>query len=411
VEHRLFWTTGDRLLPAWGFYPNGSSYRDTEPSGKASAWTAGGGTHTLTWVADFPAAAPWQVWVRQYGGYGKVTAAVDEWPVTEGRGGFGGGRYVWRHLGGITVSAGPHHVDLTVTHSMLDAVLFATDPALDPANVKLPEPVENPVLRGLRTYRDDRHLSDAAGSAGFVVGRVTPYAEVRYDWLPQAKDLIDRIRLWGAAGQYVAGTVAVRAREPLAGPRVTLNEVIGPQGTKLGSKVIDLRVVHLRHRSMSLPATRPYSDKFPDLLLRDDRTGLPPKGDQGGYQSTAPWAYQDYPDSRLYTEPAHAVAYPDQSGRPIPTIRWEAMRDGIDDVRYLQALDRAIAAAEARLTKADPPPGLAPALDRARQVRKDCFEAISGRWFQYTGSLLPGDLDQTRRRLAEAGVGLRRSTR
>ena len=46
-EHNCFWTTGDRLLPAWGFYPNGSSYGDTSPSGKASAWTAGGGIHTL----------------------------------------------------------------------------------------------------------------------------------------------------------------------------------------------------------------------------------------------------------------------------------------------------------------------------------------------------------------------------
>jgi len=660
AEHSLFWTTGDRLLPAWGFFPNGSSYGDTAPSGKASAWTAGGGTHTLTWVADFPTAAPWQLWVRQYGGYGKVTAAVDERPVAEGRGGPGGGRYVWRHLGGITVSAGSHHVDLTVTHGMLDAVLFATNPTLDPAKAQLPEPVESPVLRGLRTYRDDRHLSEAAG---FVVGRVTPYAEVRYDWLPQNNDLVDRIRLWGAARQYVAGTVAVRALEPLAGLRVTLDEVVGPQGTKLGAKAIDLRVVHLRHRSLTLPATRSYSDKFPDLLLRDDRTELPPKGDQGGfgggrcvagipahqsrqfwvtvhvpagtsagiyrgslvlsaeddarrrkelpvelevlplalqpvdgyyaiyypsqavaadranyvaseryraeledqvrhglnsttlyggfetmpmaaeagmthppclmhwpdgnareqirkarelglggllyygvdeprtpeqiqrclreakrrreqglpmftainsrkaqqalgdvvshpvynlwvfdgpdnplvrrvreqgnqvvsywttqtafplfyralaglyntrcgYQGTAPWAYQDYPDSRLYTEPAHAMAYPDQSGRPIPTLRWEAMRYGIDDVRYLQALDRAIVAGQARLTKADPPAGLAPALARARQVRKECFETISGRWFQYTGGLLPGDLDDVRRRMAEAAIDIRRA--
>jgi len=128
-----------------------------------------------------------------------------------------------------------------------------------------------------------------------------------------------------------------------------------------------------------------------------------------GYQGTAPWAYQDYPDSRLYTEPAHAVAYPDQSGRPIPTLRWEAMRDGIDDVRYLQALDRAIVAGGARLTKADPSAGLAPALARAHQVRKECFEAIGGRWFQYTGGLLPGDLDDVRRRMAEAAIDIRRA--
>ena len=86
-EHTIFWTTGDRLLPAWGFYPNGSSYGGTSPSGKASAWTAGGGTHTLTWVADFPADAAWQVWVRQYGGYGKVTVTINEQPVVGGGGG------------------------------------------------------------------------------------------------------------------------------------------------------------------------------------------------------------------------------------------------------------------------------------------------------------------------------------
>ncbi len=136
-EHRPFWTTGDRLLPAWGFYPNGSSYGDTPPSGKASAWTAGGGTHTLTWVADFPAGAIWQVWVRQYGGYGKVVASVDERTVSGGRGGPGGGQYVWRHLGEITVSVGSHHVDLTVNRGMLDAVLFTSDPSFEPTKAEL----------------------------------------------------------------------------------------------------------------------------------------------------------------------------------------------------------------------------------------------------------------------------------
>ena len=34
----------------------------------------------MTWVAEFPADAAWQVWVRQYGGYGKIAAAVDEVP-------------------------------------------------------------------------------------------------------------------------------------------------------------------------------------------------------------------------------------------------------------------------------------------------------------------------------------------
>lgn len=662
-ESHLFWTTGDRLLPAWGFYPNGSSYGDTAPLGKASAWTAGGGEHVLTWVAEFPADAGWRLWVRQYGGYGKVGATVDERPVVGGRGGPGGGRYVWRHLGEITVSAGSHHVDLTVNRGMLDAVLFTSDPAFDPTKAELPQPRENTVLRGLRAYRDDRRLSDAAGTLGFVVGRAPPYAETRYDWLPRQEDLVDRIHLWGSAGQYVAGTFAVRALEPLEGLRATLAELAGPRETKLGPEEIDLRVVHLRRRSMTLPATRQYADQFPDLLLRDDRDdrdGAPPKGDQGGfgggtcvagipahrgrqfwitvrvpagsppgvyrgrlilsaeenpnrrkelpveleilpldlrpvegyysiyypsqpvkperpnyvsperyraeledqarhglnsttlyggfetlkmaaeagmtrapclmhwpggnarqqidaaremgfdgllyygvdeprtpeqierclgeakrrreqglpmftainsrqaqealgdvvshpvynlwvfdgpnnpavlrareqgaqvisywttqtafplfyralaglyntrcgYQGTAPWAYQDYPDARLYTEPAHAVAYPDAAGRPIPTLRWEAIRDGIDDVRYLQALDRAIAAADAGITERDPPAELAAVLERARQIRRESYESIGGRWFHYTGGLMPGDLDLVRRRLADAAVAL-----
>lgn len=659
-EINCFWTSGARLLPAWGFYPNGSSYGGTAPLGKTSAWTSGGGTHTLTWVADFPADGVWQVWVRQYGGYGEVTVEVDGRTVVGGRGGPGGGRYVWRHQGGVNVSVGSHHVDLTVNHGMLDAVLFVDDRDFDPAKAELPKAVESPVLRGMRAYQKDEHISDNAGDRGFVIGQVTPYAEIRYDWVPHQERLINSIGLWGSAGQYIAGTFAVRALEPLEGLRATLDELVGPQGTRLGPEMIDLRVVHLRDRSMTLPATRQYTDQFPDLLLRDDRTQLPPEGDQGGfgggtciggipahqsrqfwitvsvpagsppglyrgnltlsaeedanrrtvlpveleclaldlrpvegyysiyypsqpakpeqakyvspdryraelkdqvrhglnsttlyggfetlpmaaeagmtrspclmhwpggkaheqiraarelgfdgllyygvdeprtpeqverclreakrrreqglpmftainsrqaqetlgdlvshpvynvwvfdgpdnpvvvrareqgsqvisywttqtafpllyralaglyntrcgYQGTAPWAYQDYPDDRLYTNPAHAVAYPDAAGRPIPTLRWEAMRDGIDDVRYLQALDRAIAAAEARLAEGDPSSELTAALEHARQIRHDCFESIGGRWFQYIGGLLPGDLDQIRRRLADAAVKL-----
>ena len=663
-EPNCFWTTGDRLLPAWGFYPNGASYGGTSPSGKASAWTSGGGTHTLTWVAEFPIEGVWQVWVRQYGGYGEVTVEVDERAVAGGRGGPGGGCYVWRHQGEIKVPAGSHHVDLTVNRGMLDAVLFVDGRDFDPAKAELPDPVENPVLRGLRTFRDDKQLTDAAGTRGFVVGQVTLYTEVRYDWVPRQDHLIDRLTLWGSASQYIAGTFAVRTLEPLEGLRATLGELVGPQNTRLGPEMIDLRVVHLRHRSMTLPATRSYSDQFSDLLLRDDRTELPPKGDQGGfgggtciggipahqsrqfwitvhvpagsppgryhgelilsveedagrqmvlpveleclaldlrpvegyysiyypsqpvtpdrpsyvspdryraeledqvrhglnsttlyggfetlpmaaeagmtrapclmhwpggkaheqintarelgldgllyygvdeprtpeqierclreakrrreqglpmftainsrqaqealgdlvshpvyvlwvfdgpdnsvvlraresgsqvisywttqtgfpllyralaglyntrcgYQGTAPWAYQDYPDARLYTEPAHAVAYPDSAGRPIPTLRWEAMRDGIDDVRYLQALDRAVAAAEGQVAEGDPPAELTAALERARQIRRECYESIGGRWFHYLGGLMPGDLDQVRRRLADAAVALNHAT-
>lgn len=118
-----------------------------------------------------------------------------------------------------------------------------------------------------------------------------------------------------------------------------------------------------------------------------------------GYLGSIPWAYQDYPDNRLYDpdKPAHKVAYPDEFGQPIPTLAWEAHSAGIDDVRYLEALDRAIAAARKRLDQPAPPPGLSKALDEALGVRREEFESIDGRWFEYLCGLQPGHLEKTRR--------------
>ena len=79
---------------------------------------------------------------------------------------------------------------------------------------------------------------------------------------------------------------------------------------------------------------------------------------------------------------------------------------GLTTFRYLQALDRAIAAAEARVAEGDPTAELTAALERVRQVRRECYESIGGRWFQYLGGLTSGDLDQVRRRLADATVAL-----
>lgn len=655
AEEITFWTTGDRLLPAWGFYPNSSSYGGTSPSGAGSAWTCSGGTHVLTWVAQFPMSGPYHVWVRHYGGYGKVGVTVDDQPPREPRGGPGGAKYVWRHLGALDVVAGRHHIDITVEGGMLDAVLFTLHAELQPESAALPPPVEEPLLRGFRAYRDDSHLAGLAGPRGFVLGAVRPYEEVRYDWLPRPEDLIQRVSLWGAAGQYVSGSFAVRALQPIAALRVELESLEGPDGSRLGPDAIDLRVVHLRRRHFVMPATRTATEELPDLLLRDDRTELPPKGPQGGYGGgacvagipahqarqfwitihvprgakpgiwkgrlrfvgdgdevraelpleleilsldlrpvegyysiyypnqpvkkdrpsyvspqrfaaeladqvrhglnsttlyggfdtleaaaragmtrapcimgwpggdapqqiqrakelgfdgllyygvdeprtpeqierclkesarrqklglpmmaainsrsaqealrdavthpvynikvfdspgneqvkharskgfqpvsywavspafplyyrlmlglyntacgylgSAPWAYQDFPDDRLYTTPAHAMAYPDASGLPIPTLRWEAFRDGIDDVRYLQALERAIAAAEAKLEQPAPGSKLAVALEEARRVHAEQYRSISGRWFQYTFRQQPGDPDRVRRAMAEA---------
>ena len=87
---------------------------------------------------------------------------------------------------------------------------------------------------------------------------------------------------------------------------------------------------------------------------------------------------------------------------------WEAHRAGIDDVRYLEALDRAIAAAEKHIQQPGAPDDLAGALSKARDVRKRRFESIDGRWFQYVCGLRPGDLEQSRRELADAVVRIDR---
>ena len=129
-----------------------------------------------------------------------------------------------------------------------------------------------------------------------------------------------------------------------------------------------------------------------------------------GYLGTAPWSYMDRPGQPEHVYSAertsHRMAYPDESGNPIPTLAWEAYRAGIDDVRYLEALDRAISAAEGRLKEASPPAGLADALANGRKVRKERFESIGGRWFQYLCGLKPGVLEESRRAMADAIVKL-----
>lgn len=662
----ILWTPADALMPAWGVYPNAQAYGGTPPLGRCAAWTPSGGEARLTWVADLPAAAMWQVWVRKYGGYGQVTVELNEQRVTGGRGGPGGGRYVWQHLGAAAAPRGTCHVDIGVTHGMFDAVLLVTDGAWSPDKESLPEPVKEPVLRAPRTYRDDTALRAQAGRRGLVVGQVGTEDELLDDWLPAPEAIAERMQLWGAAGQYVSGTAAVRALDAVVELHITLAQLVGPHGFVLGPEQIDLRVVLVRARRTDLFQ---HGAKLlvPELLLRDDRTGLPPRGRQGGfgggacttripahtsrqvwltvhlppqappgkytgtvafavpgaaernaslpveidvlpidlrpaegyysiyypsqpvdekrpnyvsqerylaelkdqarhglnavtlyggfatldlarqagllkppclmhwpdgkateqvqaaramgfedlyyygvdeprepaqiercrkeaerrralglhmmtainsrpaqeatrdfidrpvynlyvfggpdnaaaqyvvakgfrpisywttattwplwfraltglynkrcgYLGSAPWAYQDYPDDRLYDPDAviHRVSYPDESGEPIPTVCWEAHRAGIDDVRYLEALDRALMAAAQRLQEPAPPPGLAAALSAAREVRRQGFESISGRWFEYLGSLQPGRLDQIRRQLADAVVALEQARR
>lgn len=283
------WTTGPALMPGWGIYPNGSEYGGTKPLDGSAAWTAGG-RGWLTWVVDLPRDGDYQLFVRRYAGYGTVTVQADERTVEGGRGilGPGGGRYAWFHLGSPTLRAGSHHLDILVEHNMFDAVLLTTDPQFDPLQTPLPSPVQEPMRSAARTYRDDTGLKPLAGATGFVVGRAHRYAvdprqQPLYDALPAADQLADKLETWGAADQYVNLTFTVRALEALGDFTASLGELTGPDGTRLGPEQIDLRIVHVRSRVWALFEGPPRKDLCADLLLRDDRTSLPPAGQQGGF--------------------------------------------------------------------------------------------------------------------------------
>jgi hypothetical protein len=129
-----------------------------------------------------------------------------------------------------------------------------------------------------------------------------------------------------------------------------------------------------------------------------------------GYVGSMPWSYQDVSDNSLYDPDKiiHKVTYPDEYGEPIPTLCWEAHRDGIDDVRYLETLDRAIAKAQERLGEYDSPAELANAIKDAQEVRKKYFESIQGRWFEYLCGLQPGELETARRAFADAIIQINR---
>jgi len=661
------WTTGAALMPAWGFYPLGQDYGGTKPLREVAAWNRGGKPTTLTWVHEFNQSGMYHVWGRQYGGFPQVEVSVDEQSLAKGtgKGGPGGARYVWVHLGTCDIAHGRHHVDVVVPSGMLDAVLFTLDADLQPEQDPLPEPVEKPLLRALRTYRSDALLKNDAGSHGFVVASAIPYEELLYDWQPKPDSTIERIQLWGAANQYVNTTFAVRMLDAAEQFRVSLANMTGPDGVALTADKIDLRVVHVRERKHALFRHSRRRTLLPELLLRDDRTALPPQGKQGGfgggecvteipahqsrqfwltlhvppeaapglyrgeislditgqsgrsmtlpvelevlpltllpaegyygifyvnnpadsqevlhvseqrylaelkdqvrhglnattlyggfstlapakqagltkapclmhwpgssaeqevehakklgfedlyyygvdeprepeqiercrkeaerraklglhmftainstqaqlatrdfidrpiyniyvfggkdnsavlyarekgfrpisywttatvfplwnrsfaglynkacgYLGTSPWSYRDVPDDRIYDPGGinHQVSYPDEFGDPIPTLAWEAHRDGIDDVRYLEALDRALATAEHRLKQPNPPAALSDAVTQAKQVRQERYESIGGRWFEYACSLRPGELETTRRELADAVVRINRS--
>ena len=650
-EHQTTWVTADTLMPRWGFYPLRARYGGTRSLGKYAAWCAAGNKGQLTWIANIKQTAKYHVWVRKYAGYGNATVFFDEQPVAGGRGGGGGARYGWFHLGLKSIAKGQRHIDIKMATGMLDAILLTTNDKLHPANDKLPPKIKKPTLSALREYRQ------RVNRIGFWA--IEPYGGSLYDWRPkkQAKP-IRVLKIWGAANQYLNGSFAISNKNKASSWQLQLDHLSGPKGTRIKSTEIDLRVVHVRHRVSHLFEGHSKMS-VPEILLRNDQTTtLPPKGKQGGfgggkcfttipphqsrqiwitvhlrkgvpsgiyrgnlqmrslndarqlslaiqvealplelkrangyygiyypsqsvkpkrskyvsrarylaelqdqvrhglntttlyggfttlelaqkagmhrapclmhwpsgaaprqvaaarkmgfddlyyygvdeptkkdqiercrkeaerrlrlgvhmftainsavaqratrdfvdrpvyniyvfggpknqhvqyvrkkgfqpvsywvsatcfplpyraltglynracgYLGSSPWSYQDDPSAKVLYDPnrlTHKMSYPDENGMPIPTLAWEAHRAGIDDVRYLEALDGAIA----RANKAKPTPSVVKAIAAARAVRKQHYESIGGRYFQYLCSLKPGDLRKARRAFADATVEL-----
>lgn len=302
-----FWTTGYALHAGRGTFPNGSTYGNTRPlDPKGSAWTSGGGTHVLTWVAAVPSSATYHVWVRRYMGYGMFAVSADEVatsPLVNPRYQFAStAEYGWAELGTLALNAGAHHLDVVIREfGMLDALLLTSDPSFVPQvdGSNLPPRVLSPQLREPRRYRvNEQALVGYAGNRGYVVARLPakypePYEAANNDHLPTTADVITtELTLSGARDQYASTTFVVRALSAANTLLVGTSDLQGPGGVRLDARHIDLKVVGLlprvlgAFREVSAGEVPPTPQLWPELLLRDDRNTGRPRGVQGGFGST-----------------------------------------------------------------------------------------------------------------------------
>jgi hypothetical protein len=102
-----------------------------------------------------------------------------------------------------------------------------------------------------------------------------------------------------------------------------------------------------------------------------------------GWDGQFPWAYRDHEAHDgldLLQQEIRAgggmsiMTYPDQQGRPITTRQWEAYREGLDDVRYLQALTRAIAAGKNHIANGSASDALRAVVKEAENWKTENFD-------------------------------------
>ena len=295
--HETLWVPAHALMAGTrGFYPNAAAYAGTGPLGAAAAMGCG----ILTWVADVPVGGTYSVWVRRYMGYGSVGIRIDEggelsYNAALRRNSLASNQYGWEEVGRPVIAPGIHHIDIQAHRpgtAMLDAVLLTTDPAFVPAldGANLPAGITNPVLRASRNrYRDDSGLAVLAGARGFVAAALPalygePFDMPLNDFVPAPDQVIETLRLWSARNQYATATFAVRALTEADVFQAAVGPLTGPGGATIGLADLDLKVVKPIDRTLILNwVSSAAPQPLPDLLLRDDRTSIPPTGHQGGF--------------------------------------------------------------------------------------------------------------------------------
>ena len=134
---------------------------------------------------------------------------------------------------------------------------------------------------------------------------------------------------------------------------------------------------------------------------------------RSGLDGSAPYAYRNVYQGDPYHDESTGqtdsfsyqrnsmYTYPSQVG-PIPTIQWEAVREGIDDVRYLTTLDEVVTVAAGQAGS----PALQAEIDEANALLSDLPAAFDGTVADITETLQPGDFRDYRLHVARQIVRL-----
>jgi hypothetical protein len=297
----LSWIRGGDLLPAWGYYPASLPAGDTPNLSDVQPFNYGLDAH-LTWVVQVPAGSR-EVFVRAArvgGAIPDVIVHVDDVRVGALLTPHGDG---WYTLGGVSLSAGIHHVDIALgLGSALDAVMLAG--AKFHTDEPLPLAVNDPGtgVREPATTRAARLHRRAAMAGPFVLGPAQRFDEDTTDWRPfKGKPALE---VAAARRQTVATAMSLALAEVDGIERERLR--IEPsslrfKGFSIAPSRVDVRVALTRLDDAWLfdsRATRPVAR----LLVKDDaacppaETGsgmcpaelgegpIAPAGVQGGFQ-------------------------------------------------------------------------------------------------------------------------------